>query len=301
MTGRHMASGSQTFFGHLAVYLGDIGKEFGRISFVLVLVGLAVLVKREKAKAAIVVLPPLVLLLQTSNAPIHFVRNLLPFLPLWALLGALGLAAATELVEELYRRAPRLAAVPPERRRVLAAASLLLATCPFLPLTQPAEWLARPLRSRQDGTAWLLAHAEKNQPLLVARELGLHPGALRQAGFELTEIPIRSLSTTAFLAELAKKPTALVLLPRMTSVHWDPALAAAGQALLPQIAQLHQEIEPLATFGSEPVSVGFEFPTGGDPQFVIGKARRSAAELAQLASEVPPPQPASVPVKKRDS
>lgn len=274
---------SATFGGHLLLHLRELGREFGAISFLFVLAGGFLLGRGDVRRFAVVSAAPVAILLQASSLPTHFLRNLLPFFPFWALLGALGLAAAIAALDRFAARNPRLAAWPAWGRRAAAAGVLLLTISFLLPLKAPKYWLAVPLTSRQEATAWILAEVPKEQPLIVAEELGLHPGPLKKAGYQLTQIPVRALGPIAFRAELAKAPGALVLLPRMISDHWEPTVAAAGAQVLPKIEGFHQELEVVRSFGSSKVSVCFPSPTGGDPEFVVGRARRSQHELQGMA------------------
>lgn len=274
---------SATLWGHLRLNLAEVGHELGAVSFLFVLIGAFVYGRKQPRRILIIAAAPLALLLQSSSMPTHFLRNLLPFFPLWALLGALGLVAATRVLAELGERNSRTKSWP-EGARFAAAAMLLLLACGyFLPFEAPLNWLSTPLRSRQEATEWILREVPKETPLLVAAELGLHPGPLEQAGYRLETIELRSLSPIAFEAKLAKFPGALILLPHMNAYHWNADLVTIGEKILPKITGFHQQIEVLQSFGKTKVSVCFDFPTGGSPEFVIGKSRRSAAELAGLA------------------
>ena len=271
---------SATFSGHLWLCLKEMQGEFGLAGFVLVPLGAFTLARRDLRRAVLVAVFPIVLLLQMSSMPTHLMRNLTPFLPLWALLGAAGLVAVAESLAALAARRPSLASWPSTLWRGLSLAILLAVALVFVPWQAPRRWLATPLTSRQEATAWILANIPPSTPLLVARELGLHPKPLMDAGFELHELPLRSFSTLAFLKELADHPDGLIVLPRVVAYHWQPNFVAAGEQLLPQFDAFLAEILPVKEFGSQKVSICFDFPSGGDPQFVLGKPRRSAAELA---------------------
>jgi hypothetical protein len=263
---------SASFGGHLLLNLSEMHLEFGAASGLFVLIGAVFLARRDWRRLVLVAVFPLLLFVSMTASPTHLMRNLVPFLPLWALLAATGAVAAWRFL------AARLATwrpAWPARRR--AAAALLAVLAPlafFVPLGAPREFLAKRFGSRQEATAWLLENAPRERPLLVARELGLHPAPFRKAGILLKELPLRSLSAEEFRAELAENPEAMVLLPRTHVYHWDPEVLAAGRQLLPKFESFLQEVEPVREFGSELVSVTFEYPPGGDPTIVIGRPRR---------------------------
>lgn len=275
---------SQTFFSHLWLNLQEIQADLGAGGTFFVLAGAVWVFRRDRRRAAILAIFPLVLLLQMSNLRTHFLRNLLPLLPLWTLLGALGLVATARLLAALAARRPLLARLGPPQLAGLALAALLAVAVLFLPLGAPRKWLEMPVRSRQEATAWLLdgrlEEGGRRREVIVAEELSLHPGPFEEAGVELRKIKMRSLSTAAFLAELEKSPDALVLMPRFVSAHWDHPAAAQGEKLLPGLAALHAELEPIKEFGSQMVSVCFDSPLHGDPSFVIGRHRRAAPVAA---------------------
>lgn len=279
--GTFAAPGSGTFLGHFWLCVKDLARDFGVPTGLFALPGAVVLWRRAPRQAVLVAVLPLLLLFQMCRTPTHLMRNLVPFLPFLALAAAMGLSAATAFGAAALARQGYFAGWPAWRRQALALALLLGAASYFLPFGAPGRWLALRLDSRQQATAWLLENAPKDQPILAARELGLHPGPFREAGLQLQELPVRSTSAIAFVAELARHPGALVLLPRMNSVHWDPATVAAGEKALPRIAALFAEVEPVRVFGSQPTSICFDYPPGGDPQFVVAKARRPLAGLQE--------------------
>lgn len=266
---------SAGFGGHLLLNLSEMHAEFGAASGFFVLIGAFFLARREGRRLLLAAVFPLLLFVSMTASPTHLMRNLVPFLPLWALLGAIGAVAASRFL------AARVAVWRPTWPTAWREAAAFLAVAAplafFVPLGSPREFLAAPLTSRQDATAWLIENAPKDRPLLVARELGLHPAPFRKAGLLIKELPLRSLSTEEFLEELARYPDSLVLLPLVNVYHWDPEIAAAGRELLPRFESFHQEIEPVRIFGSQPVSLSFEYPPGGDPQFLVGRQRRSSA------------------------
>jgi hypothetical protein len=263
---------SASFGGHLLLNLTEMHREFGAASGLFVLIGTVVLARRDWRRLLLVAVFPLLLFYSMTASPTHLMRNLVPFLPLWALCAATGAVAAWRfLAAWLAARRPAWSA----RWRTAAALLAILAPLAFfLPLGAPREFLAKRYGSRQEATAWLLENAPKDRPLLVARELGLHPAPFRKAGLLLKELPLRSLSAEELRAELAENPEALVLLPRTHAYHWDPEVLAAGRELLPKFESFLQEVEPVREFGSELVSVTFEYPPGGDPKILIGRPRR---------------------------
>jgi hypothetical protein len=220
-----------------------------------------------------------------SNLRSHFLRNLLPLLPLWTLFGALGLVAAAKALAALAAGRPSLARLGPPQRALAALVLLLAGAAIFLPVGAPAEWLEMPVRSRQDATAWLLENGGRTKTVIAAEELALHPGPFAAAGIELRKLRMRSLGVEAFLAELEKSPDALVLLPRFVVAHWDLQAKHEFEKLLPGLASLHAELEPLREFGSQQVSVCFDSPLHGDPLFVVGRPRRAAATLAAIDAQ----------------
>jgi hypothetical protein len=284
---------SQTFCGHLWLNLKDVQADLGAGGTFFVLAGAVWLARREPRRAAILAIFPLLLLLQMSNLRSHFLRNLLPLLPLWTLFGALGLVATAKALAALAARRPSLALLGPPQRALAALALLLAVAASFLPLGAPAKWLEMPVRSRQDATAWLLGGVLKEggrtKTVIAAEELALHPGPFREAGVELRKLRMRSLGVEAFLAELEKSPDALVLLPRFVVAHWDLQAEHEFGKLLPGLASLHDQLEPLKEFGSQQVSVCFDSPLHGDPLFVVGRPRRAAARLAAIDARKMPP------------
>ena len=280
---------SQTFLGHLWLNLKEVQADLGAGGTLFVILGAVWLARRDPRRAAILAIFPLLLLLQMSSLRSHFLRNLLPLLPLWTLLGALGMVAAAKVLATLAARRPRLARLGSPRLAGAALVALLAMAALFLPLGAPVRWLETPKRSRQDATDWLLKQAGPTRQLIAAEELALHPGPFEEAGIELRQIRARSLSTEAFLTELSRRPDALVLLPLFDAAHWDPPASADGEKLLPGLEDLHAQLEKLREFGSQKVSVYFDFPIHGDPHFVIGRSRRDAAEPAAI--DAPPMLP----------
>jgi hypothetical protein len=276
---------SQTFWSHLWLNLKDVQADLGAGGTLFVLAGAVWLARREPRRAAILAIFPLLLLLQMSNLRSHFLRNLLPLLPLWTLLGALGLVAAAKALAALAAGRPSLARLGPPQRALAALVLLLAGAAIFLPVGAPAEWLEMPVRSRQDATAWLLENGGRTKTVIAAEELALHPGPFAAAGIELRKLRMRSLGVEAFLAELEKSPDALVLLPRFVVAHWDLQAKHEFEKLLPGLASLHAELEPLREFGSQQVSVCFDSPLHGDPLFVVGRPRRAAATLAAIDAQ----------------
>lgn len=280
---------SAAFGSHLLLTLREIQHDFGAGGTLFVLAGALWLFRRQPRRALVVTIFPVVLLLQMCSVPTHLMRNLVPFLPFWALCGALGLVAAAQwasaaLASRKTRdRLPSLGRLPAPARAALALALLLMPALFFLPLRAPADWLATPLDSRQRATSWLIENAPKDRPLLVPSELGLHPGPFAEAGIPLKMLAWRSLTIPALLAELAENPDSLVLAPSMNSLHWDREVTEKGWQLVPRMDSLLAEIEPLQIFGSHKVSVNFDAPPGGDPLFAVGRPRRSVAELEQMA------------------
>lgn len=274
---------SKTFGSHLLLTLREIQQDFGAGGTLFVLAGAFALFRRDPRRALIATVFPVLLLLQMCSLPTHLMRNLVPFLPLWALLGALGVVAAARWLAAAAAAWPPLGRRSAPQRAALALAALLAGLALLLPLGAPGRWLAFPLASRQQATAWLIANAPKDRPVIVASEIGFHPRPFAAAGVELRTIAWRSLSASALLAELARNPDSLVVAPHMGAVHWEPRMVTLGEKMLPRMAALLTEIEPLQTFGSQPVSVNFDSPPGGDPLFVVGRPRRSAETLAELA------------------
>ena len=277
---------SRTFGGHFLLNLKEMHREFGAVSGLFAAIGAFFLARRDWRRVALVAVFPLVLFLQMCATPTHFLRNLVPFLPLWALCAAVGLVAAAKALASFLASRPPFAARATAWPTAWRAAVLLVLLAPllfFLPLGANLRFLKRPPSSRDLATAWLLENAPKDQPLLVAREISLHPGALEKAGLVLKELPLRSLSATAFLAELAKNPQSMVVLPRSVAWQIDPVMLAACRKLQPQFDSFQQEVAPIKEFGSQPVSFCFDFLSGGDPQMVIGRPRRGSEELALFA------------------
>jgi hypothetical protein len=267
--------------GHFLLYLRQIAEDLSLFSIPFALLGLGVLWRRDRLRTAMVIAFPALLLWQMSTQKAHFLRNVVPFLPLWSLLTAVGLLAASAFL------ALRLTAWrtnwPTRLRSALRPALLVAMVAIVAPLAHPFAWLETPLRSRQDAETWLIANAGKDETLIVAAELGLHPATLRDAGFEVEVISVRGLTPLTLLAAVGKFSKTLVLLPRFTAIHWIEKLLENGRLEAAQLNALHDELETLATFGTQEVSVLFDYPTGGDPMFVVGRPRRSPAELGDLA------------------
>jgi hypothetical protein len=273
---------SATFLGHLLLNLKEMLGEFGAASLLFAAFG-AFFLARNWRRLLVVAIFPLALFFQMCATPTHFIRNLVPFLPLWALLAAIGLVAAARALATYLSRWPAGASWPAPWRAAAAFLVLVAAGAFFLPLGANLKFLDAPPTSRDVATAWLLENAPKDRPLLVAREISLHPGPFEKAGLELKELPLRSLSSVAFMAELAKNPRSLVVLPRSHAWHLDPVVLAACRKFQPQFDSFQQELEPVQEFGSQPVSFCFDFLPGGDPQIVVGRPKRNAEELAGLA------------------
>lgn len=281
--GEFSQPGSATFLGHFVLCMKDLARDFGTATGLFAALGAVVLVRRAPRQALIVAVFPALLLLQMCRTPTHLMRNLVPFLPFLALAAALGFAAAATLLAAWLGRRDLFGAWPARRREALAGATLFAGAALLLPIGAPLAWLKTPLGSRQEAVAWLRQEAPPGGTILVASELGLHPGELREAGFEVAELPLRTTSRVAFLAQMVRHPEALMLLPRSNAEHWDPKVVAKHEGLLPHFASLLTEVETLREFGSAPVSVCFDFPSGGDPQFVAARARLSPSALSELA------------------
>jgi hypothetical protein len=248
-------------------YATGIIRDFGWASLPFFLLGLVAAWRACWRRTLVLVAFPGLVLWHMSQQKAHFLRNVLSAFPLYALLFGLGILAAARLLD--HALAPRLA--QERHRRLAGAAAVVLALFLILPIGNIAHWRSVAVDSRKQVSDWIEAKVSRKTTIVVPHELSMDTRALSKAGYQVEGFRLESYGAHESLARFSIFDDALILMPELTSGHWDPKTAATKVEVAEDLALLSPFLKVEHRLGKHAGSVIFQHIMTGDPKIHVAR------------------------------
>ena len=236
--------------GQLAYYASSLISDFGVAGFVLCLIGLISAALSNWRRTLVLASFPVALLALLSAQRVHFLRNMLPVLPLVAAFIACGIFF-------LHGRLMRVAWI---RRMEIRGLRSTVGAVGFLglfalglnvPLGKFPAQMEVAGESRVRAVAWIRKHVATGATVVVPEELHLDTRPLASSGYPIQIVEFKALDTAQRIDSLmAEIPgPVVVLVPRwVAELRFPDSDGAKDKAAALNEASMRAQLVPLADF-----------------------------------------------------
>lgn len=265
-TGWHGGNEANPGLEQLVRYTRYFVKEIGIGALLLSAIGIITAARRDWRRTLVVVMFPVMLFLLFVAQRVHFVRNMLPILPFFAVFTVAGLYV---LHRWIMVASKGLSHTSLELQHVLriGAWPVLIAVFLSVPFGKLLSHLQISSDSRHSAVAWIRENVPTSSTIIVPESLGLDPRPLEKQGYPVRKMDFVSLDTSGSLRTAINRtlgPVA-VLIPT-----WGRDPRFEGEELALKLNAAAAQFQPVASFGERPVLVNYRYPVvEPDPRFGI--------------------------------
>jgi hypothetical protein len=280
----HFGYEGQPGFSQCVYYLSSVINDFGSWSWLFVVAGMWVIIRKDWRLFVVTLSFPSLLLLCLSLQKVHFLRNALSLFAFYALLGGIGILHSSMFAFHLLDRCICKSKLKNYKTVVvLFLMAIIIGT--FFPVSRFVLWMNVQPDTRKVAVEWMLNNIPVESGVFIPTEMPMDT-RLIDGQFRIVRESLIDCHTTTFKSLLSEKGISYVLMPKFDYDKRKPSGKMAAERLNELLGVL-TVVETFSAkelfsqekdiFSGRGVLVNyFTSVSGRDPEFFIGQYKNSS-------------------------